>query len=457
MRHLTALLSSTLLLLVNGAGAAEATNIVLIFSDDQGWNDVGCYGSQIPTPNIDSLAKDGAQFTQFYSASSICTPSRFGLLTGRNPSRSQDRLLGALMFMSERDTHRRIREDETTIASTLREKGSYDTSLIGKWHLGHGSADYLPTAHGFDYFRGHTGGCIDFFTMTYGKIPDWYHQTEHVQVDGYATDLISTEAETYLDGRSGSDRPFFLYLPYNAPHFGKGYSPSKDEPVNLMQPQAQDLRRVASLGIEDKVRREFAAMTVALDDGVGRVLASLEKNGLADNTLVIFMTDHGGDPTYGGSNTPLRGDKATLFEGGIRVPCLMRWPGKIAPGTLITQPSSSLDFYPTFSEVAGVSVEEDAFVDGESLLPYFDNEDLVDREFFWELAPHKELDRRPWAALRSGDWKYVNSPSEGEFLFNLSSDPNEESNLSEDQPERFEAMKARWATLQAEYDGSAQR
>jgi len=360
------------------------------------------------------------------------------------------------MFMAEEDRDRRIRDHEVTIASTLRQQAGYATSMIGKWHLGHGSTDYLPTAHGFDFFRGHTGGCIDFFTMTYGNIPDWYHQTEHVQVDGYATDLISTEAEDYLASRVDHSQPFFLYLPYNAPHFGKGYSPSDDAPVNLMQPQAEDLRRVASLGIENKVRREFAAMTTALDDGVGRVLASLKEHGLEDNTLVIFLTDHGGDPTYGGSNQPLRGNKATLFEGGIRVPCVMRWPGKLTPGTTIDVPVTALDLYPTFCEIAGISTESDAHLDGESLLPVFQGEALGDREFFWELQSHKELDRRPWGALRQGEWKYVNAPKEGEFLFDLKEDPNETTNLAEAQPETFARLQDRWGKLQLKFYESSQ-
>ncbi|MCH1409367.1 MAG: sulfatase-like hydrolase/transferase, partial [Verrucomicrobiales bacterium] len=284
--------------------AADKPNILLIFTDDQGWNDVGCYGSEIPTPNIDRIAEEGIRFTQFYSASSICTPSRFGLLTGQNPIRSEDQLLSALMFMADEHSETGIQEHETTIAEVLRDKGGYETGLIGKWHLGHGKEDLLPMNHGFDTFIGHTGGCIDFFTMTYGIIPDWYNGSQHVTENGYATELITKEAVEWLSHAAASEKPFFLYLAYNAPHFGKGYSPSDQKPVNLMQPQAADLKRVEF--IEDKIRREFAAMTTSLDDGVGKVLDALDKNRLTKNTLVIFLTDHGGDPTYGGSNKPLR-------------------------------------------------------------------------------------------------------------------------------------------------------
>lgn len=417
------------------AAAAPRPNIVLIFTDDQGVNDVGCYGSEIPTPNIDRLASEGMKFTQWYSASSICTPSRFGLLTGRNPSRSKDQLLSALMFMADEHRSKGLQSGETTVAQRLKTAG-YDTALIGKWHLGHGDKSLLPTRRGFDTFIGHTGGCIDFFTMTYGDIPDWYHQEEHVTENGYATELITEEATRFLGARKSSDKPFFLYLAYNAPHFGKGYSPKDKAPVNIMQPRSEDLKRVAF--IEDKIRREFAAMTVSLDDGVGKVLGALKRNQLDKNTLVIFLTDHGGDPTYGGSNLPLRGDKATLFEGGLKVPCIMRWPGKIKAGSTSDAMAWSIDLFPTFCNLAGVSVGA-ARLDGRDLSPtLFNGANWRDRTFFWELGTHEELQRQPWSAIRSGKWKYLQTPDEGEFLFDLKADPNETTNLAKTDSRRFQ-------------------
>ena len=414
-------------------------NIVLIFTDDQGINDVGCYGSEIPTPHIDRLAKEGVAFQRWYSASSICTPSRYGLLTGRNPSRSQDQLLSALMFMADEHKEMGIQTGETTIAHKLRQ-GGYDTALIGKWHLGHGSKELLPTRHGFNSFIGHTGGCIDFFTMTYGNLPDWYHQEVYVSENGYATELITEEAVSFLERRDSSSAPFFLYLAYNAPHFGKGWSPSTQQPINIMQPQAADLKRVGF--IEDKVRREFAAMTVSLDDGVGKVMDALKSSGLDENTLVIFLTDHGGDPVYGGSNLPYRGDKATLFEGGIKVPCIMRWPGKIKAGLSNNAVCSSLDLFPTFCEIAGVSYDG-VSIDGQSIREtILENAPRkTDQPLYWELGSHAELKRKPWSALRLEDWKYLESPLDGEFLFNLAEDPYEKRNLKDIYPERFHALR----------------
>jgi len=436
MRRLATLI--TLALTVLAAVAAPRPNILLIFTDDQGVNDVGCYGSEIPTPNIDRLASEGIKFKQWYSASAICTPSRFGLLTWRNPSRSKHQLLSALMFMADEHKHTGIQPGETTIASKLKTAG-YDTALIGKWHLGHGSISLLPTRHGFDTFIGHTGGCIDFFTMTYGIIPDWYHQEEHVGEDGYATELITDEAVRHLAGRKVDEKPFFLYLAYNAPHFGKGYSPKDQAPVNLMQPRADDIKRVSF--IPDKIRREFAAMTVALDDGIGRVLGALKRLDLERDTLVVFLTDHGGDPTYGGSNRPLRGDKATLFEGGIKVPCIMRWPGKIKAGSESESLLWSIDLFPTICRLAGIEPDMSS-LDGRDISPVlFDEANWRDRTLFWELGAHAELQRRPWSAVRSGKWKYVQTPSSGEFLFDLVKDPNEERDLSQSDSSRLQRMR----------------
>lgn len=428
-------------ILVTPLAAEDRPNILLIFTDDQGYNDVGLYGAEFPTPHIDRIGEEGIQFTQFYSASSICTPSRFGLLTGRNPIRSQHQLLSALMFMAEEHASTGIQPHETTIAEILRDEGGYDTGLIGKWHLGHGNESLLPLHHGFDTFIGHTGGCIDFFTMTYGIIPDWYNGSQHVSENGYATELITEEAIDWLRARTESRKPFFLYLAYNAPHFGKGYSPADQKPVNLMQPQAAELKRAAF--IEDKIRREFAAMTISLDDGVGRVLEALDTFDLAENTLVIFLTDHGGDPTYGGSNTPLRGQKATLFEGGLRVPCLMRWPAVIEAGRKEHRPLSALDLFPSFCELAGIDSKDVPLLDGTSLVPVLDGSAAAPkpRQFLWQTGAHAELGRSNWTAYRDGDWKYVQSPREGEFLFHLADDPNETTDRKDDEAARFEKLR----------------
>ncbi len=424
--------------LLEASQEPDRPNFLLIFTDDQGLADVGCYGSEIPTPNIDTLARDGIQFQSWYVASSICTPSRFGLLTGRNPSRSQDELLGALMFLAPQDKQRGIRSHETTIATALSRHG-YHCGLVGKWHLGHGDASLFPQRHGFAHTYGHTAGCVDFYTMSYGNTPDWYRNGRAIEQTGYATDLITDEAVSFIQNRQ-DEKPFFLYLAYNAPHFGKGWDDGNDVPVNILQPPPADLERVRF--IKDPTRRKFAAKVTNLDDNIGRVLATLEREKLDESTVVIFMTDHGGDPNYGGRNTPYRAGKATLFEGGVRVPCLMRWPGKFKAGTKSQIVGSALDIFPTFASLAKIPIPEgiDGIDISQALL---DGAKIGPRDLFWELGPHAELDRGQWRSLRSGDWKYVQSPTEGEWLFNLANDPFEKENLRLKYPERFQKLRAR--------------
>ena len=419
--------------------AAERPNIVLIFSDDQGRGDVSCYGSEIRTPNIDSLARDGVKFEQWYVAAPICTPSRFGLMTGQYPNRSRDKLLDALMSLGPDDADRGIRPNETTIASVLR-KNKYRTALIGKWHLGHGAKRFLPTRHGFDSFYGHTAGCIDFFTMRYGVKPDWYRNEELIDETGYATDLITEQAVRFLESQKSS-KPFFLYLAYNAPHFGKGYDPGKRQVVNIMQAKPEDLARVGH--VKDATRRVFAAMVLSLDDGIGQVLSALKKQDLEDNTLVIFMTDHGGDLDYGGSNGPLRGEKATLFEGGIRVPCLMRWPGKLKAGRVSRQQvCSAVDIFPTLCSITGIDASRFR-LDGVDLSPHLFDGKQIRRSLFWRI--------RGTDAYRHGNLKYLKTQKHGEMLFNLAIDPNETTDLAKKHPDKLNDLKSRHAEVAAAF------
>jgi len=212
-----------------------------------------------------------------------------------------------------------------------------------------------------------------------------------------------------------------------------------------MQAQGKDLQRVGF--IKDKIRREFAAMVVSLDDGVGQIVQSLDEYGLTDNTLVIFLTDHGGDPTYGGSNTPLRGDKATLFEGGLKDPCVMKWPQKIKAGSESDAVLSSLDLFPTFCELAGASVP-DGEMDGSSLRGHLlTGETVPAREFFWQTGRHAELERGTWTAARVGNQKYVQDDKGNEYLFDLRVDPNETTNLSNRNPKDFQQMKSNMRRL----------
>ncbi len=438
------LLSLFVVTTANLAAAAQQTlpNIVVIFTDDQGYNDVGCYGSEIKTPHIDRLARQGLRLTQFYAASSICTPSRYGLLTGRYAHRSQDKMTGALMFLAEEDANRGLRPGEATYVSMLRQAG-YQTALVGKWHLGHGDRKFWPTRHGFDTFFGHTGGCVDFFTLKYGNRPDWYRGDQLASTDGYATDVITEEAIKVLRSARPATKPLYLHLSYNAPHFGKGWNEAQATTENVMQPKADDLRQVSD--IQDPLRRSFAAKVVGMDQSIGRLLQTLDDLSMTDNTLVIFMTDHGGDPAYGGSNQPLRGGKATLFEGGIRVPCIVRWPGVVPAGATTDAVACAVDWHDTFAEIVAAPLDRQA-TDGVSILSVLKGGVFKrSRTLVWKTGAHALLDRKSWHAVRQGDWKWVRPPGEAGMLFDLSRDPNETVDLAKERPDvarRLEELAA---------------
>lgn len=424
--------------------AAKEPNIVLIFSDDQGINDVGCYGSEIPTPNIDSIASHGIKFDSFYVAAPVCTPSRFGLLTGRFPNRAQDNLNHALMFLDERDDVVGLHKEETTIAQVLKKRG-YATALIGKWHLGHGRPEFSPNEHGFDYSYGTTGGCINYFTLKYGYKPDWARNGKQIEEEGYATDLITADAVRFVKEQK-SAQPFFLYLAYTAPHYGKGWDEATKKTSNILQAKDKDRERLSQ--IADKDRREFAGMVTAMDDGIGKVLATLKEKDFTENTLVIFACDNGGDPRYGGSNKPFRGQKNQVFEGGIRVPCLLQWPAKIQAGQTIREPVTALDFFPTLSDLTGANTKG-LSLDGNSIAPLLlKNKAPGSRDLFWKTPTGD--------ALRRGPWKYVRTNKE-EMLFNLEEDPHEEDNLATVKPELMKELQAAHARITSSFPKHKER
>lgn len=430
-----------LLCLAGNSFAAERPNILLIFADDLGIGDVSCYGSEIATPNIDSLARAGTKFDAFYVAAPVCTPSRFALMTGRYPQRSHDKMMTALMFLGQRDDTRGIRPDEQTVAEFLQRAG-YRTALIGKWHLGHGQPEFSPSQHGFEYTYGTHGGAVDYYTLKYGNKPDWYRNDVALEEKGYATDLIAADAVRWLKEQK-ADKPFFLYLAFTAPHYGKGWDEEKKDVTNILQSKPEDRERFKH--IADERRREFAGMVGAMDDGIGRVLETLRAQKLDQNTLIVFTSDNGGDPRYGGNNRPFRGQKNQVWEGGIREPCLMVWPGKIKPGSRISDPATTLDLFPTFCELAGVT-EKPAISDGQSLVSLLvDGKPLPERDLFW---------RQPnGVALRRGDWKYVRVGQEPEMLVNLKTDPGETTNLAAEKPELFEALKSAHQKISASIAG----
>jgi arylsulfatase A-like enzyme len=405
-------LSST----VEGADAAKP-NIVVILADDLGWGELGAQGNkEIPTPNIDSIASGGIKFTNGYVSGPYCSPTRAGLLTGRYQTR-----FGHEFNPGGPKAQEGLPLEEKTIADRLKAAG-YATGAIGKWHLG-AQPDFRPSKRGFDDFYGTLANSAFF----HPEIVDTRKSDDPVKVteEGfYTTDAYATRAVEWIGEHKAE--PFFLYLPFNAQH----------APLQATQ---KYLDRFAH--IEDPKRKTFAAMLSALDDAVGQVLGSLEKNGVAENTLVVFLTDNGG-PTgqTTSSNLPLRGFKATTLEGGVRVPFYAQWKGHLPAGKVYEHPVIQLDILPTALALAGAPVSESENLDGVNLLPYLEGKE--------QGPPHESLYWRfgqQWA-VRDGNWKLVASRIDGfkPQLFNLAEDIGETNDLSAENPEKVTELKAKW-------------
>ena len=408
--------------LVAAAADGRPPNVVLFFADDLGWGELGCQGNrEIPTPHIDSLARDGVRCTQGYVAATYCSPSRAGLLTGRYPTRFGHEF-NAVAQQSG------LALTETTLATRLSAHG-YATTCIGKWHLGN-SAPYHPTARGFDEFFGTLANTPFFHPRLFIDSRKSPEVVEVTDPDFYTTDAYADRAVEWLAERQGE--PWLLYLPFNAQH------------APLQAPQKY-LDRFP--GIADEKRRTFAAMMAAMDDAVGRVLAKVEELGQAENTIVWFIADNGG-PTAAttSANGPLRGFKMTTYEGGPRVPFLVRWTGTLPAGVTYDPPVVNLDVVPTVLAAAGIPANATDKLDGVDLVPYLSGE--------VKGRPHETLYWRfgeQWA-VRKGDWKLVVSKggSGSPELYDLAHDVGEQRDLATAEPGRVAELKALYDAWNAE-------
>jgi len=403
MGRITCLLLAGVLL-VGSASSADKPNFVLIFADDLGINDLSCYGRKDqPTPNLDRMAAEGARFTCGYCSQPICSPSRAGLMTGRFPARLHltTFLPGRADAKSQMVLHPKIEMQlplaEKTIAEHLKEAG-YVTACIGKWHLG--GAGFGPKEQGFDVaFAGRPNTTP---SQTEGGKGEYEH---------------TTQALKFIEGNK--DRPFFLYVPYNTPHI----------------PLAAKAELITKH--KDAFYPTYAAMMETMDDCVGLILKQLQDLGLDEKTLVVFTSDNGGLSVLefaGGPsthNTPYRGGKGYLYEGGLREPTIVRWPGRIKPAVIDT-PIINLDFLPTLLELAGVKQPDQ--LDGQSIAPRLlgtAEKETSPRKFFWHFPHYNNQGGRPAGAVRDGDWKFITYYDTGEKqLFNLKDDIGETKNLA---------------------------
>ena len=405
-------------------GKPKPPNIVFIIADDMGWADVGYHGSEIKTPNVDSLAKEGVQFDQHYVAPT-CTPTRVGLLTGRYPSR----------FGVTTPAYGKIFDDDTvTLASALC-SGGYTTHISGKWHMG-SPPEYVPLRYGFDTSYGYFHGQIDPYTHHYKTgAPSWHRNDQYLNEEGHATDLITNEAIRVIESKH--EQPFFLYVAYSVPHY------PLDEPEKWTSMYEQ---------INEPSRRWLAASITHMDDGIGRIVDALNHTGQRKNTLIVFVSDNGGQKSWQsksqykgryadkphtvlGDNLPLRGWKGQVYEGGIRVPALANWPGTLKPGK-VTTPAHIVDWMPTLCKLTGYAPDKDLNWDGCDIWPLLSGVGgpLGPRTLYWKIPGA--------SAVRHGAWKLIVAGNgEKAELYNLADDPYEKQDLAQQHPQRVNDLK----------------
>lgn len=428
-KGLAALLAALALAATGAAGSGirpPRPNVVLIVADDLGYGGVGCYGEkEIPTPHIDSLARNGVRFTNGYVTCPVCSPTRAALMTGRYQQRFGHEFNPGPAGLA--DPQFGLPLTETTLADRLKAAG-YRTGMVGKWHLGD-SESHHPMRRGFDEFYGFLGGAHSYVDAGDDRNPI-LRGTMPVDQTEYLTDVFAREAAAFID--RSRRRPFFLYLPLNAVH-----AP--------MQAPKKYLDRFPDLSGR---RRTHAAMLSAMDDAIGEVLETLRRTRLEEKTLIFFISDNGGPTAQTTSrNGPLGGFKGQVLEGGIRVPFIMQWKGRLPAGQVYEQPVVSLDILPTALAAAGVKLPDRAATDGVNLTPFLVNGSTG--------PPHSALYWRfgPQAAVRKGDWKLVLMGERPPRLYDLATDVGEKRDLAEDRPLKrmqLEAALEAWDSQLAE-------
>ena len=444
MKNVVPLAITLLTLTLSAVHAETQPNIVLMLADDLGWGDLSCYGSEEnQTPNLDRLASEGIRFTDFYAACAVCSPSRAATLTGRTPVR-------AGVYSWIHTSHKmHLRVEETTIAELLKEAG-YSTAHVGKWHLSYDLEDGsgpnpTPADHGFDYWLG-TGNNA---APSHRNPNNFVRNGKAVgETEGYSCQLVVDEAISWLDDHRDKKKPFFLNVWFHEPHARVAAPPELAERH------------------KNTKRPEYYGCIENMDLAVGRLLEKLEKMGAADNTFIVFTSDNGS--YVPGSNGRLKGSKTKLWEGGIRAPGIMKWPGRIQPGTESGTPSGLVDLLPTICGVSGIEAPKDRTLDGVSLLPLFGGEKIErNHPLYWFYSPS-----RPVCVIREGDWCLVADPEldlstqnmfKEEYigpvketglknfrLYNLRADPAQETDLANQQSEQLEQMKKEMNRLHRE-------
>ena len=407
-------------------------HIVFFLIDDLGYADCGFNGgTEIKTPHLDKLAASGAVLEAHY-VQPVCSPTRAALMTGRYPTRT------GVYTIVRPQAKWGLPLAERTLASALQEAG-YTTAIVGKWHLGEYAPAYLPMARGFQHQHGLYFGMIDHFTHIRGGTHDWHHDDQPLNEEGYATHLITREACRLIELQPKS-KPLFLYVPYNAVHAPLQVPEKYLEPYEHLQGG----------------RRTLAGMLSAVDEGIGRIVATLDKAGLRENTLIVFSADNGGPRP--GTNTPLRDYKGSLYEGGTRGCAFATWPGQIPAGQRIKEPLHVIDWYPTLLKLAGANFEQKLPVDGQDAWPLLTRMGPAPHDVIYSVQSPTR------AAVRMGDWKLLRFSDENRRptsvgkkkktagdeaieLYNLANDISESKNLARQEPEMVATLKAKLAEM----------
>ena len=426
------LFTAAVLLFTGTATAAPPTerpNIVILLADDLGWRDVGYHGGKIDTPNIDRLAREGVRLENFHVCP-LCSPTRAGLMTGRWPIRYG---MGESVITPWRKWG--LPTTERTLADLTASAGYRRRGAIGKWHLGHYQKKFLPLSRGFTHFYGHYNGAFDYFTHKREGELDWHRNLETCRDEGYSTDLIGREAVRFID-ESPTDEPFFLYVPFNAPH----------TPLQAKEP---DIAKYNDR-IEDPKRRIYAGMVDSMDQAVGKILAAIDDRQIAENTLVLFLSDNGGVSRYG-DNGPWRGGKGSVYEGGVRVPAVVRWPAAIRGGRKVDAMMGLIDVYPTIKRIVGADQPDANPLDGRDMLDVIRGRAAPPQRDWFSYIAQGGPDR---TAVCDGTWKLVvlgtsvldvtpqHITGQAEMppawtieLFRIDGDPAEKTNLAAENPQ----------------------
>jgi arylsulfatase A-like enzyme len=451
-----------LVLWLGGAVAAASPNIVLIISDDQGYPDLGCIGGKpLITPSLDKMAAEGVRGTSFYVTWPACTPSRGSVLTGRYPQRNglYDMVRNDMVNFGHRfDAEEYAVSPEMTLGLDVREvtigdmlkKAGYATGCVGKWDMGQ-ARRYLPLQRGFDFFYGHGNNGIDYYTHERYGVPSMFRGNRRTEEDkgAYVTDVFRREALRFIGDHAGR-RPFFLYLAFNAPHsastFGEGTKEGSKKKAEGVQAPEKYIARYRGRVEDEKLARYCGALT-CMDEAVGAVMEAVDKAGLKEETIFLFLSDNGGSGN--GGNAPLKGSKSTMWEGGLRVPFIVRWPGKLPAGRVTDEFLTSLELVPTLLAAAEVEPPQGVKLDGFDMMPVLRGEvKSLRQEMFWQ--------RRADKAARFQNWKWVES-GKGRGLYDLSSDLGEKRDLSGEKPEVVRMMKEKLAAWRQEMDASEPR